>query len=110
MYMIRYNNISRPIHDTPRSPCPKYGGSRPLNPPGLTPLITLLALLDVSAVFDSVDYSMLRNRLSVSFGLTGRIMLLLSYHPIFLRPYHSLKLVSFVGANRTKNASACHGC
>ena len=37
-------------------------------------------------------------------------LLLLSYHPIFLRPYHFLKLVSFLGANRTKSASVCHGC
>src|SRR6218665_3921434 len=34
-------------------------------------------------------------------------MLYLSYHPIFLRPYHFLKLVSFLGANRTKSASVC---
>src|SRR6218665_1169334 len=32
---------------------------------------------------------------------------LLSYHPIFLRPHHFLKLVSFLGANRTKSASVC---
>src|SRR6218665_3801284 len=32
---------------------------------------------------------------------------LLSYHPIFLRPYHFLKLVSFLGANRTKSAFVC---
>src|SRR6218665_1699124 len=46
--MIRYNNISRPVHDPndppatlhatlTRSPCPKYGGRDP-QPPGLTPL------------------------------------------------------------------------
>src|SRR6218665_624647 len=34
-------------------------------------------------------------------------LVLLSSHPIFLRPYHFLKLVSFLGANRTKNASVC---
>src|SRR6218665_1682339 len=34
-------------------------------------------------------------------------LVLLSYHPIFLRPYHFLKLVSFLGANRTKSASVC---
>src|SRR6218665_228759 len=34
-------------------------------------------------------------------------IVLLSYHPIFLRPYHFLKLVSFLGANRTKSASVC---
>src|SRR6218665_216513 len=33
--------------------------------------------------------------------------MLLSYHPIFLRPYHFLKLVSFLGASRTKSASVC---
>jgi len=27
-------------------------------------------------------------------------LVLLSYHPIFLRPFHFLKLVSFLGANR----------
>src|SRR6218665_2372906 len=34
-------------------------------------------------------------------------LVLLSYHPIFLRPYHFLKLVSFLGANRTTSASVC---
>ena len=34
-------------------------------------------------------------------------LVLLSYHPIFLLPYHSLKLVSFLGANRTKSAFVC---
>src|SRR6218665_1872652 len=34
-----------------------------------------------------------------------RQLVLPSYHPIFLRPYHFLKLVSFLGANRTKSAS-----
>ena len=29
-------------------------------------------------------------------------VVLLSYHPIFLLPYHILKLVSFLGTNRTK--------
>src|SRR6218665_1972820 len=32
-------------------------------------------------------------------------LVLLSYHPIFLLPYHFLKLVSFLGANRTKSAT-----
>src|SRR6218665_752716 len=36
-----------------------------------------------------------------------KILVLLSYHPIFLRPYHSLKLVSFLGTDRTKSASVC---
>src|SRR6218665_2308672 len=40
LYMIRYNNISRPqrppCHPT-RLPCPKYGGRDP-QPPGLTPM------------------------------------------------------------------------
>src|SRR6218665_2760405 len=30
-----------------------------------------------------------------------------SYHRICLRPYHFLKLVSFLGANRNKSASVC---
>ena len=34
-------------------------------------------------------------------------LVLLSYHPIFLRPYHFLKLVSCLRANRTKIASVC---
>src|SRR6218665_3622041 len=41
LYMIRYNNILRPVHDPttpPRPPCQKSGGSRPPNPPGLTPM------------------------------------------------------------------------
>ena len=44
--MIRYNNISRPVHDPttlcdpcdPTTPAPNLGRSRPLQPPGLTPL------------------------------------------------------------------------
>src|SRR6218665_1404428 len=39
------------------------------------------------------------------FGIAFQLQLvLLSYHPIFLRPYHFLKLVSLLGANRTKSA------
>src|SRR6218665_2412662 len=42
------------------------------------------------------------------FGIAFHLQLvLLSYHPIFLRFYHFLKLVSFLGANRTKSASVC---
>src|SRR6218665_4022901 len=44
LYMIRYNNISRHVHDPNdplrpflRPPCPKYWGRDP-QPPGLTPL------------------------------------------------------------------------
>src|SRR6218665_4012114 len=41
------------------------------------------------------------------FGIAFHLQLvLLSCHPIFLRPY-LLKLVSFLGANRTKSASVC---
>ena len=41
-------------------------------------------------------------------SLWNRLQLVvLSYHPIFLHPYHFLKLVSFLGANRTKSASVC---
>ena len=46
--------------------------------------------------------------LPLLFGITFHLQLvLLSYHPIFLRPYHFLKLVSFLGANRTKSAYVC---
>src|SRR6218665_1969508 len=46
--------------------------------------------------------------LALLFGIAFHLQLvLLSYHPIFLRPYHFLKLVSFLGANRTKSASVC---
>src|SRR6218665_503386 len=34
-------------------------------------------------------------------------LVFLSYHPIVLRPYLFLKLVSFLEANRTKSASVC---
>src|SRR6218665_3609352 len=38
--------------------------------------------------------------LSLLFGIAFLLQLvLLSYHPIFLRPYHFLKLVSFLAAN-----------
>src|SRR6218665_2251416 len=44
--------------------------------------------------------------LSLPFGVTFHHQLvLLSCHPIVLLPYHFLKLVSFLGANRTKSAS-----
>src|SRR6218665_3462546 len=46
--------------------------------------------------------------LPLLFGIAFHLQLvLLSCHPIFLRPYHFLKLVSFLGANRTKSASVC---
>src|SRR6218665_1066158 len=42
------------------------------------------------------------------FGIAFHLQLvLLSYHPIFLCPYHFLKYVSFLGANRTKSTSVC---
>src|SRR6218665_447067 len=42
------------------------------------------------------------------FGITFHLQLVfLSYHPIFLRPYRFLKLVSFLGATRTKSTSVC---
>src|SRR6218665_2487931 len=41
--------------------------------------------------------------LALLFGIAFHLQLvLLSYHPIFLRLYHFLKLVSFLVANRTK--------
>src|SRR6218665_4010402 len=46
--------------------------------------------------------------LAILFGIAFHLRLvLLSYHPICLRPYHFLKLVSFLGANRTKSTSVC---
>src|SRR6218665_682366 len=47
--------------------------------------------------------------LPLLFGIAfhGLQLVLLSYHPIFLHPYHFLKLVSFLGANRTKSACVC---
>ena len=44
--------------------------------------------------------------LPLLFGIAFHLQLvLLSCHPIFLHPYNFLKLVSFLGANRTKSAS-----
>src|SRR6218665_1397289 len=52
--------------------------------------------------------AMLMPLLPLLFGIAFHLQLvLLSCHPIFLRPYHFLKLVSFLGANRTKSASVC---
>src|SRR6218665_2764484 len=46
--------------------------------------------------------------LPLLFGIAFHLQLvLLSYHPIFIRPYHFLELVSLLGANRTKSASVC---
>src|SRR6218665_2021633 len=46
--------------------------------------------------------------LPLLFGIAFHLQLmLLSYHSIFLPPYHFLKLVSFLGANQTKSASVC---
>src|SRR6218665_2668 len=52
----------------------------------------------------SRSFSVIAPSLLIAFHLH---LLLLSHHPIFLRPYHFLKLVSFLGANRTKSASVC---
>ena len=49
--------------------------------------------------------------LALLFGIAFHLQLVfLSYLPIFLPAYHFLKLVSFLGANRTKSASVCHSC
>src|SRR6218665_45136 len=54
----------------------------------------------------SID--IIRPLLPLLFGIAFHLQLvLLSCHSIFLRPYHFLKLVSFLGANRTKSASVC---
>src|SRR6218665_155943 len=46
--------------------------------------------------------------LALRFGIVFHLQLvLLSYHPIFLRPCRFLKLVFFRVANRTKSASVC---
>jgi len=44
--------------------------------------------------------------LALPFGIAFHLQLvLLSYHPIFIRSDYFLKLVSFLGINRTKSAS-----
>src|SRR6218665_1639232 len=44
--------------------------------------------------------------LALPFGIAFcHQLVLFSYRPIFLLPYHFLKRVSFLGANRTKSAS-----
>src|SRR6218665_1958452 len=46
--------------------------------------------------------------LPLLFGIVFHLQLvLLSYHSIFLRSYHFLKLVSFLGASPTKTSSVC---
>src|SRR6218665_3392767 len=48
--------------------------------------------------------------LALLFGIAFHLQLvLLSYHPVFLRPYHFLKRVFFLGANRTKTHLFAHG-
>src|SRR6218665_595961 len=49
-------------------------------------------------------FPLLARPIGIAFHLQ---LVLLSYHPIFLCPYDFLKLVSFLGANRTKSASVC---
>ena len=45
--------------------------------------------------------------LALLLGIAFHLQLVLLSYPICLRPYHFLKLVSFLGANRTKSASVC---
>src|SRR6218665_1776079 len=64
--------------------------------------------IDIISLIISMIITEEQYMLCLLFGIAFHLQLvLLSYHPIFLRPYHFLKLVSFLGANRTKSASVC---
>ena len=52
-YMIRYNNISRPVHDPLRPPTVKNLGVATSQPPGLTPLFQCDQAISVSGVSTS---------------------------------------------------------
>src|SRR6218665_1427509 len=75
LYMIRYNNISRPVHDPPstsRTLCPKSEGVTTPKPPGLTPLIVLscfaigLHALTQKLCLNYFDNNLIRTRFAFS--------------------------------------------
>ena len=69
----------------------------------LTLDVTLLALYDISAAFDTVDHSILLSRLSNSFGITDRALL-------WFQSFLTDRTISVVfGSNRTPWVTVPYG-
>ena len=64
--------------------------------------VTLLGLLDLSAVFDTVDHEILINRFQTLFGIRGKV---LSWILSFIS--QRTQIVSFNGKQSTKSAVVC---
>ena len=73
--MIRYNNILRPPYDPPKTPCPK-SGSRDPQPPGLTPMLTVIFY---ETLFVSQLRTLSAQERDVSFMVSEVLLALLKY-------------------------------